>query len=125
MAGGRQRAQGPGAVVQFEVAFSMPAYTTDALILRTYKLGESDRIVVFLTRDRGKRRGVAKNAGKSRARFGRRAGAADARPRRLPGARAARSGARAVCRAAAFAAGGGRWRRSRLHRLLRGTDRRV
>ena len=32
----------------------MPLYTTDALILRTYKLGESDRIVVFLTRDRGK-----------------------------------------------------------------------
>ena len=31
----------------------MPLYTTDALILRTYKLGESDRIVVFLTRDRG------------------------------------------------------------------------
>jgi DNA repair protein RecO (recombination protein O) len=48
----------------------MPAYTTDALILRTYKLGESDRIVVFLTRDRGKRRGVAKNARQSRRRFG-------------------------------------------------------
>ena len=28
----------------------MPLYTTDALILRTYKLGESDRLVVFLTR---------------------------------------------------------------------------
>ena len=40
----------------------MPLHTTDALILRTYKLGESDRIVVFLTRDRGKKRGVAKNA---------------------------------------------------------------
>src|ERR1051325_1203991 len=48
----------------------MPLYTTDALILRTYKLGESDRIVVFLTRDRGKRRGVAKNARQSRRRFG-------------------------------------------------------
>jgi len=48
----------------------MPAYTTDALILRTYKLGESDRIVVFLTRDRGKRRGVARNARQSRRRFG-------------------------------------------------------
>jgi DNA repair protein RecO (recombination protein O) len=45
-------------------------YTTDALILRTYKLGESDRIVVFLTRDRGKKRGVAKNARQSRRRFG-------------------------------------------------------
>jgi DNA repair protein RecO (recombination protein O) len=48
----------------------MPLYTTDALILRTYTLGESDRIVVFLTRDRGKKRGVAKNARQSRKRFG-------------------------------------------------------
>src|SRR5262249_36326618 len=48
----------------------MPLYTTDALILRTYSLGESDRIVVFLTRDRGKKRGVAKNARQSRRRFG-------------------------------------------------------
>jgi len=48
----------------------MPAYTTDALILRTYALGESDRIVVFLTSDRGKKRGVAKNARQSRRRFG-------------------------------------------------------
>jgi DNA repair protein RecO (recombination protein O) len=48
----------------------MPLYTADALILRTYKLGESDRIVVFLTRDRGKKRGVAKNARQSRRRFG-------------------------------------------------------
>ena len=48
----------------------MPLYTTDALILRTYKLGESDCIVVFLTRDRGKKRGVAKNARLSRRRFG-------------------------------------------------------
>src|SRR6266852_819991 len=48
----------------------MPLHTTDALILRTYTLGESDRIVVFLTRDRGKKRGVAKNARQSRRRFG-------------------------------------------------------
>jgi DNA repair protein RecO len=48
----------------------MPLYTADALILRTYALGESDRIVVFLTRDRGKKRGVAKNARQSRRRFG-------------------------------------------------------
>jgi recombinational DNA repair protein (RecF pathway) len=48
----------------------MPLYTAEALILRTYQLGESDRIVVFLTRDRGKKRGVAKNARQSRRRFG-------------------------------------------------------
>jgi DNA repair protein RecO (recombination protein O) len=45
-------------------------YRTEALILRTYPLGESDRIVVFLSRDRGKKRGVAKNARQSRRRFG-------------------------------------------------------
>jgi DNA repair protein RecO (recombination protein O) len=48
----------------------MPLHTSDALILRTYTLGEADRIVVFLTRDRGKKRGVAKNARQSRRRFG-------------------------------------------------------
>src|SRR5215470_15879527 len=48
----------------------MPLYTTEALILRSYQLGESDRLVVFLTRDRGKKRGVAKNARQSRRRFG-------------------------------------------------------
>lgn len=48
----------------------MPLHTSDALILRTYTLGESDRIIVFLTRDRGKKRGVAKNARQSRRRFG-------------------------------------------------------
>jgi DNA repair protein RecO (recombination protein O) len=48
----------------------MPLFTAEALVLRTYKLGEADRIVVFLTRDRGKKRGVAPNARKSRKRFG-------------------------------------------------------
>ena len=47
----------------------MPLFTADALILRTYKLGESDRIVVFLTDDRGKKRGVAKGARRPRSRF--------------------------------------------------------
>ncbi len=48
----------------------MPLFTADALILRTFSLGESDRIIVFLTRDRGKKRGVARNARQSRRRFG-------------------------------------------------------
>lgn len=47
----------------------MPLYTADALVLRTYKLGEADRIVVFLTRDRGKKRGVAQGARRPRSRF--------------------------------------------------------
>jgi DNA repair protein RecO (recombination protein O) len=47
----------------------MPLYTADALVLRTYKLAEADRIVVFLTRDRGKKRGVAPSARRPRSRF--------------------------------------------------------
>jgi DNA repair protein RecO (recombination protein O) len=47
----------------------MPLYSTDALILRTYKLGEADRIVVFLTRDRGKKRGVARGARRQKSNF--------------------------------------------------------
>ena len=48
----------------------MRAYTVNALVLRTYRYDEADRIVVFLTEDRGKKRGVAKNATASRRRFG-------------------------------------------------------
>ena len=47
----------------------MPLHTTDALVLRTYKLNDADRIVVFLTADRGKKRGVAKSARRPRSRF--------------------------------------------------------
>ena len=47
----------------------MPVYIAEALILRTYKLREADRIVVFLTRDRGKKRGVAKGARRPRSRY--------------------------------------------------------
>jgi len=47
----------------------VPLYSADALVLRTYKLGEADRIVVFLTRDRGKKRGVAQSARRPRSRF--------------------------------------------------------
>jgi len=47
----------------------VPLYTAEALVLRTYKLGEADKIVVFLTRDRGKKRGVAKGARRPRSSF--------------------------------------------------------
>jgi DNA repair protein RecO (recombination protein O) len=47
----------------------VPLHTADALVLRTYKLGEADRIVVFLTRDRGKKRGVAQGARRAKSRF--------------------------------------------------------
>src|SRR5262245_31522752 len=48
----------------------MRAHSVDALVLRTYRYGEADRIVVFLTADAGKKRGVAKHATASRRRFG-------------------------------------------------------
>lgn len=48
----------------------MPVYSAESLVLRTYRYGEADRIVVFLTADRGKKRGVAKHASRSRRRFG-------------------------------------------------------
>ena len=38
----------------------MPPIHTDALILRTYKMGETSNVVVLLTRERGKVRAVAK-----------------------------------------------------------------
>src|SRR5262245_60268278 len=47
----------------------MPVYTSEALILRTYKLAEAERIVVFFTKDRDKKRGVAKGARREKSRF--------------------------------------------------------
>lgn len=38
----------------------MPSYRAEAIVLRTHKLGEADRIITLLTRERGKIRAVAK-----------------------------------------------------------------
>jgi DNA repair protein RecO (recombination protein O) len=48
----------------------MPLLESDAIILKTYPLGEADRIVVFFSRDHGKVRGVANGARKMKNRFG-------------------------------------------------------
>ncbi len=48
----------------------MPVRETEAMVLRSQPLGESDRIVTFLTRLAGKVRAVAKGARRSRRRFG-------------------------------------------------------
>src|SRR3989337_2918716 len=42
----------------------MPLYKTDAIVLRTYPLGEQDQIVVMLSPTHGKIRGVAKGSRK-------------------------------------------------------------
>src|SRR6185295_9473608 len=48
----------------------MPLLQSDAIILKTYPLGEADRIVSFFTRDYGKVRGVANGARRMKNRFG-------------------------------------------------------
>lgn len=48
----------------------MRSVTTDAIVLRSYNLAESDRIVVCLTRDSGLVRAVAKGARRMKSRFG-------------------------------------------------------
>ena len=48
----------------------MPTYRDEAVVLRTHKLGEADRIVTMLSRTHGKIRGVAKGVRKTGSRFG-------------------------------------------------------
>src|SRR5437660_12255508 len=48
----------------------MPARVSEAIVLQTYPLKESDLIVSFLTRDSGKLRGVAKRARRPKSNFG-------------------------------------------------------
>jgi DNA repair protein RecO (recombination protein O) len=45
-------------------------YREHGIVLRTYKLGEADRIVVLLTQGHGKVRAVAKGVRKTRSKFG-------------------------------------------------------
>jgi DNA repair protein RecO (recombination protein O) len=45
-------------------------YRDVGVVLRTYRLGEADRIIVFLTEGRGKVRAVAKGVRKTKSRFG-------------------------------------------------------
>jgi DNA repair protein RecO (recombination protein O) len=47
----------------------MPSTATDALVLRTYALGETSLVVVLLTRERGRARAVAKGARGARPRY--------------------------------------------------------
>jgi DNA repair protein RecO (recombination protein O) len=48
----------------------MALYRDSGVVLRTYKLGEADRIVVILTLGHGKIRAVAKGVRKTKSRFG-------------------------------------------------------
>jgi len=48
----------------------VPTYRDDAVVLRTHKLGEADRIVTLLSRQHGKIRAVAKGVRRTGSRFG-------------------------------------------------------
>jgi DNA repair protein RecO (recombination protein O) len=48
----------------------MPLYRAEAVVLRTHKLGEADRIITLLTRDLGRVRAVAKGVRRTSSRWG-------------------------------------------------------
>jgi DNA repair protein RecO (recombination protein O) len=48
----------------------VPLYRDEAIVLRTHKLGEADRIVTLLTRNHGRVRGVARGVRKTSSRIG-------------------------------------------------------
>ena len=48
----------------------MPTYRDEAVVLRTHKLGEADRIVTMLSRSHGKIRAVAKGVRRTASKFG-------------------------------------------------------
>ncbi len=48
----------------------MPVYRDEAVVLRTFPLGEADRIVILLTKKHGKVRAVAKGVRRLKSRFG-------------------------------------------------------
>ncbi|MDR0849721.1 MAG: DNA repair protein RecO [Propionibacteriaceae bacterium] len=48
----------------------MATYNDEAVVLRTYRLGEADRIITLLTRRHGKVRGVAKGVRRTSSKFG-------------------------------------------------------
>lgn len=49
---------------------SMPTFRDEAIVLRTYQLGEADRIINLLTRQHGKIRAVARGVRRTSSKFG-------------------------------------------------------
>jgi DNA repair protein RecO (recombination protein O) len=50
--------------------FPMPLVETEAIVLRTYRLGEADKIVSLFTRQMGRTRAVASGAQRTKSRYG-------------------------------------------------------
>ena len=53
-----------------DISFEMPLRETEALVLRTHRLGEADKIVSLLTRQYGRLRAVASGAQRPKSRYG-------------------------------------------------------
>ncbi|WP_115790602.1 DNA repair protein RecO [Arthrobacter silvisoli] len=51
-------------------SFAARSYRDDAVVLRTHKLGEADRIIILLTKHHGQVRAVAKGVRRTSSRFG-------------------------------------------------------
>ena len=51
-------------------SFASRTYRAEGVVLRTYKLGEADRIIVLLTREHGQVRAVAKGVRRTSSKFG-------------------------------------------------------
>lgn len=51
-------------------SFASRSYRDEGVVLRTYKLGEADRIIILLTRGRGQVRAVAKGVRRTGSKFG-------------------------------------------------------
>ena len=54
----------------WETMWGMPTYRDQAVVLRTHKLGEADRIVSMLSREHGKIRAVARGVRRTSSKFG-------------------------------------------------------
>ena len=68
--GGANAVPGPRAFRPARHNGRVPLYRDEAIVLRTHKLGEADRIITLLTRQHGRVRAVAKGVRRTTSRFG-------------------------------------------------------
>lgn len=65
-----ERCAGPGCFAVLGDNGPVPTYRDQAVVLRTHKLGEADRIITLLCRDHGKVRAVARGVRRTSSKFG-------------------------------------------------------
>jgi DNA repair protein RecO (recombination protein O) len=66
----RRRGRAPRFPCHVGDNIEVPTYRDDAIVLRTHKLGEADRIITMLSRRHGKVRAVAKGVRRTSSKFG-------------------------------------------------------